>query len=66
MKTIVVKIGGEIAESKDPAKAMDQRVTEYTEKFANPYIAAANGHIDAVIAPRQTRDWLRPLLLSHV
>jgi methylmalonyl-CoA decarboxylase subunit alpha len=33
-------------------------VQEYTEKFANPYIAAANGHIDGVIAPNQTREFL--------
>ncbi len=31
---------------------------EYTEKFASPYVAAANGHVDAVIAPHQTRDFL--------
>ena len=34
------------------------KVQEYTEKFANPYIAAANGHIDAVINPGETRDYL--------
>ena len=35
-----------------------QKVHEYTEKFANPYVAAANGHIDAVITPSETRDHL--------
>jgi methylmalonyl-CoA decarboxylase subunit alpha len=35
-----------------------QKVQEYTEKFANPYVAAASGHIDAVINPSETRDYL--------
>ncbi|MHB1070632.1 MAG: acyl-CoA carboxylase subunit beta, partial [Gemmatimonadaceae bacterium] len=45
----------EIAESADPAKAMEQRVTEYTEKFANPYVAASRGYVDDIIDPRDTR-----------
>src|SRR5512144_1179782 len=35
----------EITESKNPAKAMEQRVAEYTEKFANPYVAASRGYV---------------------
>ena len=31
---------------------------EYTEKFANPYRAAARGFIDEVIEPRVTREKL--------
>jgi acetyl-CoA carboxylase carboxyltransferase component len=30
-------------------------VTEYTTRFANPYIAAERGYIDDVIEPSQTR-----------
>jgi propionyl-CoA carboxylase beta chain len=45
----------EIAESKDPAKATDARVAEYTEKFANPYVAAGRGYVDDIIDPRDTR-----------
>jgi propionyl-CoA carboxylase beta chain len=30
-------------------------VSEFREKFANPYIAAARGFIDEVILPRETR-----------
>ncbi|MEK6611437.1 MAG: carboxyl transferase domain-containing protein, partial [Gemmatimonadota bacterium] len=45
----------EIAESEDPAKAMEQRVAEYTEKFANPYVAASRGYLDDIIDPRDTR-----------
>jgi methylmalonyl-CoA decarboxylase subunit alpha len=35
-----------------------QKVQEYTEKFANPYVAASNGYIDAVINPLETRKIL--------
>jgi methylmalonyl-CoA decarboxylase subunit alpha len=48
----------EIAGAPDPDAMRRSKVEEYTEKFANPYIAAANGHIDAVITPRETRDCL--------
>ena len=48
----------EIADSSDPAAATDARVNEYTEKFANPYIAAAYGYVDDVIDPRDTRPRL--------
>ncbi|NWF90174.1 MAG: methylmalonyl-CoA carboxyltransferase, partial [Ignavibacteriaceae bacterium] len=48
----------EIMNSPDPEKTRKEKVHEYTEKFANPYVAAANGHIDAVINPSETRDYL--------
>lgn len=32
-----------------------QKVDEYSEKFANPYVAASYGYIDDVIEPRNTR-----------
>ncbi len=48
----------EIAESADPVAATDARVKEYTERFANPYIAAARGYVDDVIDPRETRPRL--------
>jgi propionyl-CoA carboxylase beta chain len=54
----------EIAESDDPAAAMDARVSEYTEKFANPYIAAAHGFVDDIIDPRETRPRLIEALES--
>ena len=31
------------------------RDREYTERFANPYIAAERGYVDDVIDPRETR-----------
>ena len=48
----------EIAKADDPDSMRQQKVLEYTEKFANPYIAAANGHVDAVIDPSETREFL--------
>jgi propionyl-CoA carboxylase beta chain len=48
----------EIAESKDPEKAVEQKVEEFVEKFANPYIAAEKGYIDDVIEPKTTRPRL--------
>ncbi len=45
----------EIQESKDPEKKLQDKINEYTEKFANPYIAASRGFIDEVIIPRDTR-----------
>jgi len=48
----------EINSSSDPDATRKLKVTEYTEKFANPYVAAASGHIDAVISPAETRKLL--------
>ena len=48
----------EIAEAKDPQAATDARVDEYTEKFANPYVAASRGYVDDIIDPRDTRPRL--------
>jgi len=48
----------EIESSPDPQKMLDEKIAEYTEKFANPYIAAERGYIDDVIEPVQTRPRL--------
>lgn len=48
----------EIAEAKDPEKMRKQKVKEYKEKFANPYVAAAKGYVDSVIEPEETRKLL--------
>jgi acetyl-CoA carboxylase carboxyltransferase component len=45
----------EISEAEDPEKVRKEKVAEYIEKFANPYVAAAKGFIDAVIEPTETR-----------
>ena len=48
----------EISESEDPTQKLNEKVGEYTHKFANPYRAAHRGYIDEVIYPDETRDKL--------
>ncbi|MFQ5617202.1 MAG: acyl-CoA carboxylase subunit beta [Anaerolineales bacterium] len=48
----------ELAAAGDPAAKKAELVTEYREKFANPYVAASRGYIDDVIEPRDTRPRL--------
>ena len=42
----------------NPDEERQRLVDEYTERFANPYQAAAMGYIDDVIEPRDTRQRL--------
>lgn len=48
----------ELAESKDPEGTRERIIREYREKFANPYVAAEKGILDAVIDPIETRPML--------
>ncbi|HUX53447.1 MAG TPA: acyl-CoA carboxylase subunit beta [Williamwhitmania sp.] len=48
----------EIMEAEDPEKMRKQKIQEYKDKFANPYVAAARGYIDSVIEPEETRHFL--------
>jgi propionyl-CoA carboxylase beta chain len=48
----------EIQEHKNPIQQKVLRVSEFREKFANPYIAAQHGYIDEVIQPQDTRKKL--------
>jgi len=48
----------ELATSSDAAGRRAQLVDEYTEKFANPYLAAERGYVDDVIDPADTRKVL--------
>jgi propionyl-CoA carboxylase beta subunit len=45
----------ELAASADPAARRQQLVDDYTERFANPYVAAERGFVDEVIDPADTR-----------
>ena len=45
----------ELATAEDPDALRAQKVAEFREKFANPYVAADRGFVDEVIEPRQTR-----------
>lgn len=48
----------EIMSSDDPDGTRQQKINEYKEKFANPYVAASRGYVDAVIEPSETRKFL--------
>lgn len=45
----------EIAAAENPKDARQKKVSEYREKFSNPYVAASRGYIDDVIEPSATR-----------
>jgi len=46
----------EIAEAADPNEMRKQKVEEYKERFANPYVAASKGYVDEIIVPDETRE----------
>jgi propionyl-CoA carboxylase beta chain len=48
----------ELEKAGDKEAALAQKEEEYREKFANPYLAARRGYIDAVIEPNETRPRL--------
>nr|WP_207902910.1 acyl-CoA carboxylase subunit beta [Scopulibacillus darangshiensis] len=45
----------EIAQSDDPEKTRAEKIEEYRQKLANPFVAASHGMVDDVIDPRETR-----------
>jgi propionyl-CoA carboxylase beta chain len=52
---IVYKREIESAPEAEREHLREQKITEFRKRFANPYIAAERGYIDAVIEPRETR-----------
>ncbi len=48
----------DIANSEDPVAARAEKIEEYKETVANPYIAAQRGYVDDVIVPSTTRPRL--------
>jgi propionyl-CoA carboxylase beta chain len=48
----------DIAKSENPKAEIENKLEEYINKFANPYIAAERGYIDDVILPRDTKSKL--------
>jgi acetyl-CoA carboxylase carboxyltransferase component len=48
----------EMAAAADPVARRAELVDEYTERYANPYIAAERGYVDDVISPADTRKIL--------
>jgi len=45
----------DLEKADDPKAARAEKISEYTERFANPYIAARMGYLDDVIEPQETR-----------
>jgi acetyl-CoA carboxylase carboxyltransferase component len=45
-------------EAAAPKKMLQEKIAEYRERFANPYVAASRGGIDEVIEPPETRRYL--------
>jgi acetyl-CoA carboxylase carboxyltransferase component len=48
----------ELAEAQDPATRQAELAEDYQNRFANPYVAAERGYVDAVIEPKETRPAL--------
>jgi len=48
----------EIMSADNPEDMRQKKIAEYREKFANPYVAAAYGYVDAVIKPEETRNYI--------
>lgn len=45
----------EIENAEDSEAKLDEKISEFTKKFANPYIAAERGYVDDVIHPSETK-----------
>jgi acetyl-CoA carboxylase carboxyltransferase component len=50
----------EIADAPNPDEVRQQKIEEFRDRFANPYVAAARGFVDDVIDPAE----MRPRLIS--
>jgi propionyl-CoA carboxylase beta chain len=48
----------------DRDKLRQEKIEDFRDRFANPYVAAERGYIDAVIEPSQTRAKLIAALRS--
>jgi propionyl-CoA carboxylase beta chain len=48
----------ELQRAPDPEALRREKVAEFRERFANPYVAAERGYVDEVIQPRETRPKL--------
>lgn len=48
----------EIESAENPAQARAEKIQDYKDRFATPYIAASRGYVDDVIEPSTTRQRL--------
>lgn len=53
-----------IAQAPDPAAARSERISEYRERFANPYVAASLGLVDMVVEATELRTLLGAALVA--
>ncbi len=54
----------EIGAADDPAQASDELATAYSETHLSPTAASADGYVDEVIAPSETRARVAAVLAS--
>ena len=52
----------ELEGASDREQVRQNKIEEFRDRFANPYIAAERGFVDAVIQPRETRKKLTQAL----
>jgi propionyl-CoA carboxylase beta chain len=45
----------ELSKSEEPDRVRQEKIEEYRERFANPFVAAERGYVDDVIEPHETR-----------
>ena len=45
----------ELLSSERPDESRQEKIEEYRDRFANPFVAAERGYVDDVIEPRETR-----------
>ncbi len=48
----------DISTAADPGAARQQKIGEFKERFANPFVSAERGFVDDIIQPRETRPRL--------
>lgn len=61
---IVYKRDLERAPQSERERLREEKIAEFRERFANPYVAAERGYVDAIIAPAETREKLIAALHS--
>ncbi len=54
----------EIESSPEPEKLRSEKIEEYKQKFASPYVAASHGYIDDVIFPEEPRSKIAAALAT--
>jgi len=58
LESVVASAKSEAEKAAALTRTRNQKIEEFRDRFANPYVAAERGYIDAVIQPRETRKRL--------